>query len=562
MEDEQSTLEEQPPTQEDDHQSRQEDDQQPTQEDEQQPTQEDDQQPTQEDEQPAQQPPQEEKSHKKKRQQSLLINEEALLQTIKRKEEELKVEKKKSTKTKKDPVKQAQKEAETNRRAGGRVGSKCTLVTIDATYMGMFTMDDKFITFCGREEHRTDPLEEKYDEKQKRLKAQQERGETSTSPTLSSTVPPVMTPPKPQLREKILEVDISKIGFALCRHYCLLDNALEIFLSAKENYFFSFPSIPQAETADGKGVNGTKVRLEYYKLICKLQKIPFHKGGEIKLMKYSITKQWQRKVIGNYEYLLHLNQVAGRSYSDLQQYPVFPWVLTDYTSDTIDLTDPAVYRDFSKPVGMLNPERFEDTFKPRYEALAEGMDMPTGEDGDMSVPPFHYGTHYSTAGIVLYYLVRQQPYSSVACSLQGGKFDLADRLFNSIPEAWNMSLNNPSDVKELIPHFFSNPAFLKNVNNLDLGTRQDGVKVDDVVLPPWASTAEEFIKINRAALESDYTSEHLHEWIDLIFGNKQQGRAAEEAGNTFYYLSYKGAVDIDEITDPAVRQVAHTYPHT
>jgi hypothetical protein len=42
------------------------------------------------------------------------------------------------------------------------------------------------------------------------------------------------------------------------------------------------------------------------------------------------------------------------------------------------------------------------------------------------------------------------------------------------------------------------------------------------MLPPWAKTPEEFIEIHRQALESDYVSEHLNEWIDLIFGNHQQ----------------------------------------
>jgi hypothetical protein len=33
--------------------------------------------------------------------------------------------------------------------------------------------------------------------------------------------------------------------------------------------------------------------------------------------------------------------------------------------------------------------------------------------------------------------------------------------------------------------------------------------VGDVELPSWAATAEEFIRVNRAALESDYVSTHL-----------------------------------------------------
>lgn len=35
-------------------------------------------------------------------------------------------------------------------------------------------------------------------------------------------------------------------------------------------------------------------------------------------------------------------------------------------------------------------------------------------------------------------------------------------------------------------------------------------------------------------------SAHLHEWIDLIFGYKQRGPAAEEALNVFYYCTYEG----------------------
>lgn len=29
---------------------------------------------------------------------------------------------------------------------------------------------------------------------------------------------------------------------------------------------------------------------------------------------------------------MHLNTAAGRTYNDYMQYPVFPWVLADYTS--------------------------------------------------------------------------------------------------------------------------------------------------------------------------------------------------------------------------------------
>jgi len=64
--------------------------------------------------------------------------------------------------------------------------------------------------------------------------------------------------------------------------------------------------------------------------------------------------------------------------------------------------------------------------------------------------------------------------------------------------------------------------------------------VDDVILPPWAKSPEDFILQNREALESDYVSENLHNWIDLIFGFKQKGELAESALNIFYHLTYEG----------------------
>lgn len=52
-------------------------------------------------------------------------------------------------------------------------------------------------------------------------------------------------------------------------------------------------------------------------------------------------------------------------------------------------------------------------------------------------------------------------------------------------------------------------------------------QVGDVVLPPWAKgSAREFIRKHREALECDYVSEHLHHWIDLIFGYKQRGKVS------------------------------------
>ncbi|XRM38411.1 Beige protein-like 1 [Aspergillus tubingensis] len=262
---------------------------------------------------------------------------------------------------------------------------------------------------------------------------------------------------------------------------------------------------------------------------------------------YPATRKWVKGEISNFHYLMLINTLAGRTFNDLTQYPVFPWVLADYTSDELDLNDPKTFRDLSKPMGCQTPER-EAEFRERYKAFAEM--------GDDDAPPFHYGTHYSSAMIVSSYLIRLQPFVKSYLLLQGGTFDHADRLFYSVGKAWeSASRGNMSDVRELIPEFFYLPEFLVNSNKYDFGLLQNMTTViDSVELPPWAKGDPMiFIAKHREALESPYVTQNLHHWIDLVFGSKQKGEAAVEAVNVFHHLSYQGAKDIDSIDDPVER---------
>ena len=175
-----------------------------------------------------------------------------------------------------------------------------------------------------------------------------------------------------------------------------------------------------------------------------------------------------------------------------------------------------------------------------------------------------YGSHYSTAaGVVLYFLLRQEPYTALHVETQDGHFDVPDRLFSSVKQAWDMCYGSLSEVKELTPEFYYSPAFLTNHNQLPLGKTQDGTVVNDVELPLWANNdPTRFITIMREALESEHVSQYLHRWVDLIFGYKQRGPNAVKAHNVFYYLTYEGAVQLEQIQDPAMRkatelQIAH-----
>ncbi|KAK4487403.1 hypothetical protein RD792_005966 [Penstemon davidsonii] len=307
---------------------------------------------------------------------------------------------------------------------------------------------------------------------------------------------------------------ISSLHQVYSRRYLLRRSALELFMVDRSNYFFDFGS--------------TEGRRNAYRAI--VQARPPHLNNI-----YLATQ------ISNFEYLMQLNTLAGRSYNDITQYPVFPWILSDYSSQSLDLSIPSSYRDLSKvvhPLGALNADRLQK-FRERYSSFDDPL-----------IPKFHYGSHYSTAGTVLYYLTRVEPFTTLSIQLQGGKFDHADRMFSDIAATWNGVLEDMSDVKELVPELFYLPEVLTNENSIDFGTTQLGEKLGSVRLPPWAENPVDFIRKHRKALESEHVSAHLHEWIDLIFGYKQRGKEAIQADNVFFYITYEGTVDIDKISDP------------
>ncbi|XP_053559708.1 lipopolysaccharide-responsive and beige-like anchor protein isoform X2 [Bombina bombina] len=332
----------------------------------------------------------------------------------------------------------------------------------------------------------------------------------------------------------------TEIRAIFSRRYLLQSTALEIFMANRVAVMFNFPDqatvkkvvhcLPRVGIGTNFGLPQTRrISLATPKQIFKAS---------------NMTQRWQHREISNFEYLMFLNTVAGRTYNDLNQYPVFPWVITNYESEELDLTLPSNFRDLSKPIGALNPKR-AIFFAERYE---------TWEDDQ--VPKFHYGTHYSTASFVLSWLLRIEPFTTFFLNLQGGKFDHADRTFSSISRAWRNSQRDTSDIKELIPEFYYLPEMFVNFNNYNLGVMDDGTVVSDVELPPWAKTPEEFVRINRLALESEFVSCQLHQWIDLIFGYKQKGPEAVRALNVFYYLTYEGEVNLNSITDPILREGA------
>uniref|UniRef100_A0A8C1JRN3 Neurobeachin n=1 Tax=Cyprinus carpio TaxID=7962 RepID=A0A8C1JRN3_CYPCA len=328
----------------------------------------------------------------------------------------------------------------------------------------------------------------------------------------------------------------TEIRAVFSRRYLLQNTALEVFMANRTAVMFNFPDAATVKKVvhclPRVGV-GTNFGLPQTRRISLASPKQLYKAS-------NVTQRWQRREISNFEYLILI------TFNDLNQYPVFPWVITNYDCEDLDLTLPSNFRDLSKPIGALNPKRAA-FFSERFESWE-----------DEQVPKFHYGTHYSTSSFTQMWLLRIEPFTTFFLNFQGGKFDHADRTFSSVSRAWRNCQRDTSDVKELIPEFYYLPEMFVNSNNYNLGVMDDGTVVSDVELPPWAKSPEEFVRINRLALESEFVSCQLHQWIDLIFGYKQQGPEAVRALNVFYYLTYEGAVNLSSISDPMIREAVES----
>ena len=328
--------------------------------------------------------------------------------------------------------------------------------------------------------------------------------------------------------QKIIEIGIDQVSFILKRRYLHIDNSAELFTLQNKSYFFTF----QNENTRMKFMKQVKaMKPQNLKFIQFKDAIKFYH-------EMNLQKRWMSGEVSNFEYIMWLNILAGRSIHDLSQYPVFPWILSDYNSEKIDLSDPKVYRDLSKPIGALNEERLENLLVLYNETKGEDF---------ASI----YRFHYSTPAYVIGYLIRMEPFTSLHIALQSGKFDHPNRLFFSLPYAWKSCVSKHPDFRELSPEFFSTPDFLYNFNKFDLGILDDKVtRVDDVELPKWAHNPAEFVAINRLALESKYASEHINQWIDLIFGFSSRGINAEKTNNVFHPYSYSSSVTKEVLDDP------------
>ena len=299
-----------------------------------------------------------------------------------------------------------------------------------------------------------------------------------------------------------ISIKYESIKYIFIRQYFYSESALEIFVDKNKSYFFNFKTekdLIKFKSDVLHHISYREIKAEDFKSkkILGYQQI----NPNTKKKSYYIShkmEEWQNNSISTLEYLMWLNIFSGRSFNDLTQYPVFPWLITNYSDECEEITKNDL-RNLSLPVGMLEitekGELRKETFIETYESLKNDLKemfpdfnyqeyLKKGDEYldnynnkklkkfEMTVQynqiPYFYGSHYSNPTYVSHYLQRTFPYTYIAIEIQGERFDDPDRMFTSMLKTFISTSSLKDDVRELIPEFYVLPDLFLNKNNLNL----------------------------------------------------------------------------------------------
>ena len=357
-----------------------------------------------------------------------------------------------------------------------------------------------------------------------------------------------------------LSINYNNIKFLLRRRYYYKNSAIEIYTSTNKTYYFNFKYEKDREIIINEIIKKLK---DYARILDDLKEpkdifdnvVGYQNNLIIKVLKSNgkpkkrikLSKKilaWKEWKMSTFELLMWANIYANRSYNDISQYPVFPWILSSYEDPLKNSSNDYNYRDLSLPMGMME---LNEKSQKRKELYMETYDVLKNET-DGTIKPFIFGSNYSNPMYVCNFMMRIFPFTHISVELQGSKFDDANRLFLSVKNSFFNSITEKMDVRELIPEFFYLPEIFININDINFGVEENGNKVNDV-LTPCKNNPYEFIRTMKTILENDIISNNIQNWIDLIFGYKSKGKEAELSHNLFSEASYQEDININEIED-------------
>lgn len=173
------------------------------------------------------------------------------------------------------------------------------------------------------------------------------------------------------------------------------------------------------------------------------------------------TKSWMQGMLPSFDYLMLLNRLSNRSFQDIAQYPLFPWVISDYFSEAFVKNEKAQYRHLWDPLGAHSGAR-----RQRADELFQAI----SQDARKLKSPFHQGVYVSTPGYVMFFYMRAVP--SLVVRLQSSAFSPPEKIFKSFESLWSSIHSMVNYPSELIPEFFCarQSEILLNEHGIMLGS--------------------------------------------------------------------------------------------
>ena len=349
-------------------------------------------------------------------------------------------------------------------------------------------------------------------------------------------------------KQKSILLFIEDIKEVIQRRTLLTNQSIEIFSKNGKSYFFNF-----FRTNIIKKVYNYFHTIQSKLLKNNLSQFIFNINNNEEEIK-NLIFLFRKGKITNYEYLLYLNKYATRTYNDLSQYPVFPWIVKDHDKITEvitllsnkDIKENSIdnLRDFKYAISLQSSQK-------RNDAKVNYLD-----DSNNSKFPSHLGTHYSTPAFIYYYLMRINPFGKNLIKLQNYKLEDPNRMFNSFREVENI-FKTSNDNREAIPDFYCYFDYFCNLNCCLYSIKKNFKFVDDFKLYindsydscNIISSYVNYLFNNKKLLNSQYISKIISKWVDIIFGKMQLPENQEERLNSFniyYKLSYEQKVDFEK----------------
>ena len=345
-------------------------------------------------------------------------------------------------------------------------------------------------------------------------------------------------------KQKLILIFCEDIKEIIQRRTLLVNQSIEIFNKNGKSYFFNFFRTNEIEQIYNylEEINNNLYKNNLEKFIFNTN----NNKEEIKIL----LENFHKGKISNYDYILNLNKYSSRTYNDLSQYPIFPWIINDYSQVKFIFESIANKKTKINFLRDLNYPICAQTEKQRKKVLQFYLN----EEKEKKFP-YHFGTHYSNSAYIFYYLMRINPYSQNIIKLQGFKLEEPDRTFDSFGNIGKV-LSDGSDNRELIPDIFCYIDNFINLNCSFFGVKINGTLVDDFLMSfissKYINIISSFINTlfnEKKLLNSNYISERLCNWVDLIFGKNQLPKKEEnlpQCYNIYLKCSYEQKCNLEK----------------